>query len=297
MGPSIDNGTRRNIPVHKKSKRRKPFCLKKDSSLKIRRMTSPLLVVVFTLAAFVTTSTSGKDAVKNANVDLAEELRKSRQESAKLRQDLEKSRAETKEIIARENAQLRADADKLKRDADKLRGEDDKIKKEAEILRKANRKLRRQDEELKRKVHELHKADSEIKSSLRQRDENNTMELQNIVRNSFGFRQMDFSSELKKTINEQIQEYLDDNRICVGGEHRQGLDSSKWIQRKPKIEFGQTFQRIPTFAAALSAFDCRSDVHQSYIYVYDFHVTNSSAVFTIEGNYCYRAYVNWMACL
>merc|ERR1712142_325198 len=119
-----------------------------------------------------------------------------------------------------------------------LRADADKLKKEDSKKRKENKKLRRQDEELKRKVHQLHRADSEIKSSLRQRDENDTMELQNIVRNSFGFRQMDFSSELKKTINEQIQEYLDDSRICVGGEHRQGLDSSKWIQRKPKIEFG-----------------------------------------------------------
>jgi len=259
-------------------------------------MTSPLLIVVFTLAAFVATSTT-KDAVKNANVDLAEELRKSRQESAKLRQDLEKARKETKEIITRENAQLRADADKLKRDADKLKEEDDKIKREAEILRKANRKLRRQDEELKRKVHELHKADSEIKSSLRQRDQNNTMELQNIVRNSFGFRQMDFTSELKKTINEQIQEYLDDNRICVGGEIRQDMDKTGYVVKKPKIEFGQTFQRIPTFAAALSSYDCRTNVGNSYIYLKDFHVTNSSAVIKITGSYCYHAHVNWMACL
>jgi len=251
-------------------------------------MTSPLLVVVFTLAAFVATSTTGKDSVKIANVDLAEELRKARQESAKLRQDLEKAREETKEIIARENAQLRADADKLKREADKLKKEDSKIRKE-------NKKLRRQDEELKRKVHELHKADSEIKSSLRQRDQNNTMELQNIVRNSF--RQMDFTSELKKTINEQIQEYLDDNRICVGGEHRRLLNSGGNFDKNSKIEFGQTFQRIPTFAAAISTFKCRADVSNSYIYVYNFHVTNSSAVIRIAAGYCYRAYAHWIACL
>ena len=121
------------------------------------------------------------------------------------------------------------------------------------------------------------------------------MELQNIVRNSF--RQMDFTSELKKTINEQIQEYLDDNRICVGGEIRQGLDTSKWIEKKPKIEFGQTFQRIPTFAAAISGYDCLTNVGNSYIYVYDFHVTNSSAVVTITGLHCYETYVNWIACL
>merc|ERR1712142_1373380 len=180
-----------------------------------------------------------------------------------------------------------------------LRADADKLKKEDSKKRKENKKLRRQDEELKRKVHQLHRADSEIKSSLRQRDENNTMELQNIVRNSFGFRQMDFTSELKKTINEQIQEYLDENRICVGGEIQLGLNDGRRVVKKTKIEFGQTFQRIPTFAAALSTFDCnvRSDVIQSYIYLRDFHVTNSSAAVTIIGNYCHHARVNWIACL
>ena len=69
--------------------------------------------------------------------------------------------------------------------------------------------LRKEDAELKQRVHELHQDNSEIKRSLRQRDENNTVELQNFVRNSFGFRQMDFNSELEKTINKQIEKYLD----------------------------------------------------------------------------------------
>merc|ERR1712142_787745 len=70
-------------------------------------------------------------------------------------------------------------------------------------LRSHHRK--RQDAELERKVNELHQDNSEVKKALRQRDENNTLELQNVVRNSF--RQMDFTSELKKTINNQIKEY------------------------------------------------------------------------------------------
>merc|ERR1712142_381380 len=288
MGPSIDNGTRRNIPVHKKSKRRKPFCLKKDSTLKIRRMTSPLLVVVFMLAAFIATSISGKDAVKNANVDLAEELRKSRQESAKLRQDLEKAREETKEIIARENAQLRADADKLKK-------EDSKLRKENKKLRRQDEELRRQDEELKRRVHELHQADSEIKKSLRQRDENNTLELQNVVRNSF--RQMDFTSELKKTINNQIKEYLDDNKLCVSGQLRRSIRSSAYISEGRKIEFGQTFQRIPAFAAALNYVSLKTSDSYAYAQVYDFRVTNSSAVVRINTDRCYGFELSWIACL
>jgi len=252
-------------------------------------MTSPLLVVVFTLAAFVATSTAGKDSVKNANVDLAEELQKARQDAATARQESAKLRQDLEAIITRENEKLRADAEKLKK-------EDSKIRKE-------NKKLRRQDEELKRKVHALHQDNSEIKSSLRkvsrQRDQNSTMELQNIVRNSFGFRQMDFVSELKKTINIQIQKYLDDNKICVGGQFTQRLDAwAEEVIKKPKIEFGQTFRRIPTFVAAISTIDCKAkDVSNPYIFVYDFEVTTSSAKIKVAGYDCYKTYVSWIACL
>merc|ERR1711942_125020 len=109
----------------------------------------------------------------------------------------------------------------------KLKSEDSKLKREDAKLRKENKKLRRQDAELERKVNALHQDNSEVKKALRQRDQNNTLELQNVVRNSFGFRQMDFTSELKKTINVQIKEYLDDNKLCVLGEIEQSLDASK----------------------------------------------------------------------
>jgi len=257
-------------------------------------MTSPLLVVVFALAAFVMTTTSGKDAVKN--VDLAEELEKARhalakshQESAKLRresttlrQQLEKSQEETKEIIQREN--------------EKLRAKDSKLEKENEKLRRQDEELGKQNAELKRKVHELH---SEIKTSLRQRDENNTVEVQNVVRNSFGFRQMDFTSELKKTINKQIEKYLDENRMCVTGVIEKSLDESGvGVSKKANIEFGQTFKRIPAFAAALSNVNLNTETaHYAYAQVRDFHVTNSSAVVTVQGTRCYEVYVNWIACM
>merc|ERR1712142_617959 len=131
--------------------KKKLFSLKRfNSQLKIGiaipvvKMTSPFFIVVFALAAFAMTSTSGKDAVKN--VDLAEELEKSRQalakshqesaqlrqESVKLRQDLEESREETRRIIKKENQ---------------------KLEKEAE---KQDEELRKEDAELKRKVQELH---------------------------------------------------------------------------------------------------------------------------------------------
>jgi len=170
-----------------------------------------------------------------------------------------------------------------------LRAEDNK-------LRKQNEELRRQDEELKRRVYELHQDNSEIKRSLRQRDENNTVELHNIVRNSF--RQMDFSSELEKTINKQIEKYLDDHRMCVTGMIEQSLDGSgEGVVKHPKIEFGQTFRRIPAFAAALSYFHLQTSDSSAYAAVYDFHVTNSSAVVKIQGTHCHAADVNWIACL
>ena len=63
--------------------------------------------------------------------------------------------------------------------------------------------LYRQDEELKRKFHELHQDNSVIKKTLRQRDKNTTLELQNLVRNSF--RQMDFTSKLKNTVKKEME--------------------------------------------------------------------------------------------
>jgi len=241
------------------------------------------------------TATTGKDAVKN--VDWPGELEKARQESAKLRQELEKSKEETKEIVQRENRKLRAEDNKLKREDSKLKREDYKLRKENEKLRRQDDELRKEAAELKRQVHELRQDNSEIKTSLRQRDENNTVEMQNVVRNSFGFRQMDITSELKETINKQIKEYLDENRVCVSGVIQESLDSGGPITKKRTIEFGQTFQRIPAFAAALSLIDLSAHSNNPMSYVDDFHVTSSSAVVRIFGNYASYIEVNWIACL
>jgi len=225
------------------------------------------------------TATTGKDAVKN--VDLADELKKSRQESAKLRQEI-------KEIVERENKKLRAEDNKLKKEADKLRKENEK-------LRRQDDELRKEDAELKRQVHELRQDNSEIKTSLRQRDENNTVEMQNVVRNSF--RQKDLASELRKTINKQIKEYLDENRVCVSGMFGQNLDSGGDKSVKRTIEFGQTFQRIPAFATAFSYIDFVGNSGEPWVYVTNLHVTDSSAVVKIFGRHAIGARVNWIACL
>merc|ERR1712142_122843 len=172
-----------------------------------------------------------------------------------------------------------------------------KLRKENKKLRRQDKELRQRDAELERKVNELHQDNSEVKKAFRQRDQNNTLELQNVVRNSFGFRQMDFTSQLKKTINQQIKEYLDDNKLCVAGKIEQTLDASGSVYKDRKIEFGQTFQRIPAFAAATSVVNLKTSYSGASAQVFDFRVTNSSAKVTIYGNHCWFMYVNWIACL
>merc|ERR1712142_1330526 len=172
---------------------------------------SCLFVIVIVFAAFALTT--GKDAIKNE--DLAEQLKEARHESAELRKELAKSKEELKNVILQQNK--------------KLRSEDSKLKREAAKLRKENKKLRRQDEELRQRDAELERKVNEVKKDLRQRDENNTLELQNVVRNSF--RQMDFTSELKRTINTQIKEYLNDHKRCVTGVIRENKVDQSGQQR------------------------------------------------------------------
>ena len=86
--------------------------------------------------------------------------------------------------------------------------------------------------------------------------------------------------------------------MCVSGVIEQSLGGSGvGVVKKPKIEFGQTFRRIPTFAAALSYVQLKTSEGYAYAQVVDFHVTNSSAVVKIAGTRCNYAYVNWIACL
>jgi len=102
-----------------------------------------------------------------------------------------------------------------------------------EIIRSESDKLRR----------EMRDADAKITKSMRQRDENNALELQNIVRNSF--RQKDFVSELKKLMKKEIEEHLDETIRC----------EAKWKRfnnAKAEIKFARAFNSPPSFMAAFS---------------------------------------------
>ena len=80
-----------------------------------------------------------------------------------------------------------------------MKAEDDKIKKENRRLRKEMAKLRRDN--------------SKIKKMQRQNDQNNTLELQHLLKDSI--RQRDFSSELKKMMKKEIDEYLQGDSNCL----------------------------------------------------------------------------------
>ena len=94
---------------------------------------------------------------------------------------LAKERQEMKELFRRENNELRQ---------------------EVANLRRANEKLHKADAK-------LHQADHEIKRILRQKDQNNTAELEMMVKSSF--RQEDVHSELRKMMKKEITEYLKGN--------------------------------------------------------------------------------------
>jgi len=210
------------------------------------------------LAAFTWASADKRDAAKV--VDLAEELAKSREE--------------TKELIRRENEQL-------KKEAGKLREEDDK--------------LREENQRLQREIRELRHADAEIKQSIRQRDQNETRKLQNIVKNSF--RQKRVTSELKRTINNQIIAFLQTNKICVAG----NFTRKPGDDRSDTIDFGHTFPRIPAFTASINGFGLNTYTVKrgGYVYVYAGRpkVTKSSAVIWMNSADFDKVNVSWMACL
>jgi len=238
-----------------------------------------IVPIVGLFAVLAVTLADGKEDVKMA--DLAKELAKAREE--------------TKEIIQREN-------DKLRKDADKLREEDEKIKKDAEKIKKENQRLRKQDAKLQREMAKqqremakLRRDNSQIKKTQRQKDENNTLELRHFLKDSL--RQKDFSSELKKLMTRQIDEYLQVNKICVAGNFGKFVGSG--INADHTVDFGHTFPRVPTVTASLSSFSIDSVTSNRGLGADTVSkVTNSSAVLHLyaDSNY-YYFYITWMACL
>jgi len=254
-----------------------------------------IVPIVGLFAVLAVTLADGKEDVKMA--DLAKELAKAREE--------------TKEIIQREN-------DKLRKDADKLREEDEKIKKDAEKIKKENQRLRKQDAKLQREMAKqqremakLRRDNSEIKKTQRQKDQNNTLELQHFLKDQNNtlelrhflkdsLRQKDFSSELKKLMTRQIDEYLQENKICVTGVIVKNPNGRHYDEYYT-VNFGHTFARVPSFSASLMGFETSTNFASNT----ELHgpvevneVTESSATMWLYADspvYYYRT--SWIACL
>jgi len=253
-----------------------------------------IVPIVGLFAVLAVTLADGKEDVKMA--DLAKELAKAREE--------------TKEIIQREN-------DKLRKDADKLREEDEKIKKDAEKIKKENQRLRKQDAKLQREMAKqqremakLRRDNSEIKKTQRQKDQNNTLELQHFLKDQNNtlelrhflkdsLRQKDFSSELKKLMTRQIDEYLQENKICVTGVFFKNSNGDPYDEEYT-VKFGHSFARVPSFSASLMGFGTRSNLGGSQLWgpVGVIKVTESSATMRLYASHPFSYFrVTWIACL
>jgi len=213
---------------------------------------SAIIVVVF-WAAITLASTDKKGDVKM--VDLAEEL-------AQSRQDLANAREETKEIIRRENTKLKEQDQKLKEENGKLRQELTKLR------------------------HELHQANSDMKTTMRQKDQKNTQ-------------------ELKKMMKDQIEEYLKENKVCVAGKFRKNTEKSTALHEWIDVDFKHTFPRVPTFTASLNGVQLRKPINPDYYNTLRVDpsykptkVTRSSAKCYISSGKRWTFYeVSWIACL
>jgi len=198
--------------------------------------------------------------------------------------DLAKERQEIKEMFRRENEKLRAEADNLRRQDDQLRGEDEKIRAQNEKLQKEMAKLRR----------ELRKSDLRVKTSLRQKDQNESLEFEKKIRQSI--RQKDLSSELKKMMRGEIQEFLINERICETGTFSKRDRARKSWQ--PTVQFTKTFPRPPTVHASISAYGRLSGEDDYVTNVQVNKITVSSVKLVIEkGSDVNYVEIAWIACL
>merc|ERR1712142_536740 len=226
---------------------------------------------------------------------------------AKERQEMRDERKEMREMFQRETARLdketaRLDEEdkrqqkeylKLKEQNDKLQQQDQKLKEEIVKLRQDNQNDKEQIVKLRRENKKLRRADVEIKQTIRQRDQNNSLEVTKMKK---FIRQDDVHSELTKIIRNEINDFLIVEKRCVSGRSR-GQSGGRITNNK--VEFGYTFPRKPTVSASLYYvvnYGGESGGASAYVQ----SVSNSSAVIRFDtyiGNKKITAAFAWLACL
>merc|ERR1712142_292265 len=217
---------------------------------------------------------------------------------------LAKERQEMREMFKRETARfdkqtaLLHEEDKrqqkeLKEQIDKLQQQDQKLKEENVKLRQEsqNDKLKEQTVKLRRENKKLRRADVEIKQTIRQRDQNNSLEVTKMKKFK---RQDDVHSELKKIIRNEINDFLIVEKRCVSG--KSSSQSGGKVSNN-KVDFGYTFPRKPTVSASLF-YVYNNGGGQGGASAYVQSVSNSSAFISFDtawGHNKIEAAFAWLA--
>merc|ERR1712142_992093 len=125
----------------------------------------------------------------------------------KERKELSEERKEITELFRRETEKLRQEDGQLRAKLEELHKRDEKHQDQNQKLQKRIAKLEKENQKLRR-------ADSKINKVIRQRDQNETQEFDAKIKNSL--RQNDVSSAIKKMMRNEINNFLTNERICVG---------------------------------------------------------------------------------
>merc|ERR1712142_676145 len=276
---------------------------------KFPKMESIAFKLIFVAFAVFTVS-----AVNKGEDDIMKILAKEREETREERKQLTAERQEMREMFRRETARL-DEEDKRQRDENqKLREQNDKLeqqdrnlkeqndKQQAQIakLDKEDKRMKEQNDKqqdqiakLRRENQKLRRADAKIKQSIRQKDQNNSLEVTMVKK---FIRQDDVHSELQKIIRNEMQTFLKEERLCVGG-RRSGGWMTEGKQYRDTVEFGYTFPRVPTVIASLVGVRSYGTGGAS---LRAESVSNSSAVIYIDtqwGNAKMWSTYTWLACL
>jgi len=212
---------------------------------------------------------------------------------------LAKERQEMRQMFERETALLRKETgllhaeDKrqqkeLKEQNEKLQLQDQKLKEEMVKIRKGQKNDKLKMAKLRRENQKLRRADAEIKQSIRQRDQNNSLEVSEMKNTTH-------EEKLKKMIRNEITDFLMEEKICVSeiSDYQYG---GKY--ELVTVKYGYTFPRKPTVSASLNFVYNKGGSGGANVYVQSH--SNSSAVFRFDtafGSNTIRGRFSWIACL
>merc|ERR1712142_830793 len=258
---------------------------------KFPKMESIAFKLIFVAFAVFTVS-----AVNKGEDDIMKILAKEREETREERKQLTAERQEMREMFRRESARLDEEDKRQREENQQLKAQIAKLDKEDKKQQKQNQKLKEENNEQQDQIaklrQKLRRADAKIKQSIRQKDQNNSLEVTMVKK---FIRQDDVHSELKKIIRNEMQTFLKEERLCVGGRRNEWLGGE--IITRETVEFGYTFPRVPTVIASLAGVRSYGN-GGAYLEVRS--VSNSSAAIYIDTKWSDRkmkSFYTWLACL